>query len=112
MVKKTKLLFLFLLVLISVTLIPQKKASAASKNWYSKYWKSIKESSRFVKFNKDRVSLNGYWKRSSSRISSKYEEKLVNKSFALSKYTRYYIQNMAVKDTPLIKVAGIKMVEE
>ena len=108
MVKKTKLFFLFLLVLISVTLIPQKKASAASKNWYSKYWKSIKESSRFVKFNKDRVSLNGYWKRSSSRISSKYEEKLVNKSFALSKYTRYYIQNMAVKDTPLIKVSKEK----
>ena len=102
-------LFLLLIVLfLCAGSIAQKRASAASQYWYGKYWKTKQDSRRYVSIFGKRLSLNGYWKRSTTRIPSSYEEKMPRKTFTLTKYTRYYIQDMNTKNAPLVRVSKTK----
>ncbi len=106
--KKRKCLFvLALLLAFTAAVLPMNRAEAkkVTKNWYSRYWELGEEGKKAVKFKGNKIILKGKWINSAKQDDTDTKAKKINKSFKLTKKTKYYLDRTYKDKNPLIRIS-------
>lgn len=104
-------MIVFALLVFTMAIAPHKKVDAKSKCWYGKYWELRPEGKKAVKMKGNNVTIKGKWTYTASRHAGTAKEKKVNKTFKLTKKTKYYIDDTNAEKNPVKKVSKKKFKE-
>ena len=81
------------------------EAKKVTKNWYSRYWELGEEGKKAVKFKGNKIILKGKWINSAKQDDTDTKAKKINKSFKLTKKTKYYLDRTYKDKNPLIRIS-------
>ena len=106
MKKKGLILMLAFLMVFASAVIPSKCTFAKSKTgWYGKYSETAQEAKKAIKFKGDKITLKGKFTFTKGRHAWDAKENKINKTFKLTKNTKYLIDDTNAEKDPIKKVS-------
>lgn len=82
-----------LVLVLSVVIIPQKKAEANTKSWYGQYFEESKDAKKAIKLKGNKITIKGKWYKQSKASVLSGKQKKYKKTFKLTSKTKYYYNN-------------------
>ena len=107
MKKRSLIVVVTLLLVLSAVIIPVNKVQAKSKCYYGQYFELAKDAKKAIKFKGNKVYLKGKWYHT-SKMSLDGKQKKYNKKFRLTKKTKYYVEETAIENSKPKKISKKK----
>ena len=95
MKKRSLWMLMTLVLLLSVLIIPQKKAEAKAKtkSWYGQYFEEKKDAKKAIKLKGNKITIKGKWYKKAKTGILTGKPKKYKKTFKLTSKTKYYFNN-------------------